>query len=664
MMIRNFIFFLVFSVSSVLAGGTLSGTVYSKLDGSDVRNAQIKLAKSAYQAVTDEKGYFEISDIRPGTYTLIVTHIDFIQFIKKNVEIQDGARVELRIGLDTPPGDVDRFMSGHMRKHSAKHAPLKTAPKEKMPVPPPIKSHTPEEAVSHESPRPEPPRASGLRAGYADDNQQFNYFLGFLNTYKQVRRYDLPVSERIRLKITDKTGKPLSNARVQVWSANTMLEQGKSYADGSFFIFPRTYRTRASRFQVRVLYLNHKKQWNIERNGPRLHTCRMDILRPKRKQIPLDLLFILDTTGSMGEEIERLKSTIELINLNLANLNIHPLIRYGMVLYRDRDDAYDTKIIPFTSDLNTFREALNRVTADGGGDTPEDLQAALEAALHKMEWDTRAIRLAYIITDASLHTDYGQAFTYARAAQEAKIAGIKIFTVGTGGLDIAGEYVLRQIAQFTYGKYIFLTYGEKGESAGGRTGSVSHHTGTNFNAENLESIIIRFTKQELAWQSDIAVQTEIPYFEADKIDEETRQQTLEKLFTQATQELIRFSAMEIKPGTPAAILPFKVKLSSLANNAEYFNEQFVLTVRKNNLLHLIERQDLQRITEEIGLRLSGVTDEANVSRLGHLIGADLLISGRLYFKDRRYEIFLKLLRVQTGEVLSVTRVRLDPKLGL
>ena len=160
MMIRNFIFFLVFSVSSVLAGGTLSGTVYSKLDGSDVKNAQIKLAKSAYQAVTDEKGYFEISDIRPGTYTLIVTHIDFIQFIKKNVEIQDGARVELRIGLDTPPGDVDRFMSGHMRKHSAKHAPLKTAPKEKMPVPPPIKSHTPEGAVSHEKPRPEPPRAS------------------------------------------------------------------------------------------------------------------------------------------------------------------------------------------------------------------------------------------------------------------------------------------------------------------------------------------------------------------------------------------------------------------------------------------------------------------------------------------------------------------------
>ncbi len=648
-----------------ISGGTLSGTVYSKSDGSAVQNAEIRLAKSAFRAVTDEKGFFEIPGIKPGRYTLIVTHIDFIQLVKNNIDIRDGEHVELRLGLDSPPGDVDRFMSGHTRAHSAKPKSLKTAPKDKMPVPPPVEFFsTSKSSPLRKHSKKTHPASSGLRAGYADDNRQFNYFLGFLEQYKPFRRYDLPVSERIRLQIKDRSGKPLANARVAVWGNGALLEQGASYADGTFFIFPKTYPACPERFRVRVSCLNRQKEWTITRKGPRRHILTLDAKRPAAKQIPLDLLFILDTTGSMGEEIQRLKSTIDLINLNLSSLNIHPQIRYGMVLYRDRDDEYDTKVVPFTSRLDAFREALDSVTADGGGDTPEDLQAALDAALHQMSWNRKAIRLAYIITDASLHTDYGQRFTYAKAAQEAKSAGIKLFTVGTGGLDIAGEYVLRQLAQYTYGKYIFLTYGEKEESAGGRVGSVSHHTGANFNAENLEAIIIRFTKQELAWQSDTAVEEEPSYFEANKIDDESKQQTLEKLFTGATQELIHFSAMEIPPDAPTAILPFQVKFSSLANNAEYFNQQFVLSVRKHNILHLIERQDLQRITEEIGLRLSGVTEEKNISRLGHLMGADFLISGRLYFTGQRYEIFLKLLRVETGEVLSVTRVRLDPKLGL
>ncbi len=64
-----------------------------------------------------------------------------------------------------------------------------------------------------------------------------------------------------------------------------------------------------------------------------------------------------------------------------------------------------------------------------------------------------------------------------------------------GGLDLGGEYVLRQISQYTYGTYIFLTYGERGESEGGVAGSVSHHTGANYQTDRLEAIIIRLARQ-------------------------------------------------------------------------------------------------------------------------------------------------------------------------
>ncbi len=79
-----------------------------------------------------------------------------------------------------------------------------------------------------------------------------------------------------------------------------------------------------------------------------------------------------------------------------------------------------------------------------------------------------------------------------------------------------GEFILRQISQYTQGRYIFLTYGERGESEGGKEGSVSHHTGANFQTDKLESIIIRFAKEELAYLTDQPLEEGEAYFDAKK----------------------------------------------------------------------------------------------------------------------------------------------------
>ncbi len=134
-----------------------------------------------------------------------------------------------------------------------------------------------------------------------------------------------------------------------------------------------------------------------------------------------------------------------------------------MVLYKDRGDEYRTRVVPFTEDLAQFQAALARVEADGGGDTPEDLEAALGRAIRGVQWSPDGIRLAFVITDAPAHLDeYRPAYTYVDAVHDARRLGIKFFSVGTGGLPLEGELLLRQVAQYTYGKYIFLTYGEKG----------------------------------------------------------------------------------------------------------------------------------------------------------------------------------------------------------
>ena len=505
---------------------------------------------------------------------------------------------------------------------------------------------------------------SGLKAGYADDNKQYNYFLGFLKKYRSLTPYHVNVSERIILRLKDGAGKSIPNATITIFDGETELTGGRTYADGTFLFFPARFESRANSYRVRVQYENRETSRRIERRGKRLVTIRLQDARKIPATIPLDILFIFDTTGSMGEEIARLKRTIEIIHANLSAISPRPRLRFGMTLYRDKGDDYRTKIVPLTADLQAFQNELDEVRAGGGGDGPEDLQEALNDSLTRIQWNRDGLRLAFIITDAAPHLDYGQNYTYIKSAFAAKKRGIKLFSLGTGGLPTAGEYVLRQISQLTYARYIFLTYGERGESKGGRTGSVSHHTGANFISESLEKVILRFAREELSRVSRVPIRELEDYFTAKKIKKESREKTLSLLFDRTIKQLVDYSSLSIKDRTAIAVLPLESRGKSHRANAEYFTEQVQLALSKNKKFALTERKNLKKILREIALRSSGLTREKKAVKIGGLLGAELLLTGNLYREKTRYSLFLKLVRVRTGEILSVTKARIDRRLGV
>ncbi len=509
------------------------------------------------------------------------------------------------------------------------------------------------------------PSASGLKAGFADDNKQFNFFLNFLKKYGgSVRKYDLNIEERIILTIKDAEGKTLPDAQVCVKAGRKELCTGTTYSDGTFMMFPSEFSKKHSKYDVEMSYAGHTEKLRIDRQGKRHLDIQLNCKKETVQSVPVDILFVLDTTGSMGEEISRLKSTIEIIKMNLASLPSSPSVRFGMVLYKDRRDSYVTKVVPLTENLADFQASLNKVRASGGGDGPEDLQSALDDTLRKIVWNEKGIRLGFIITDAPPHLDYGQKYTYMDAARDAKKKGIKLFSVGTGGLDIMGEYILRQISQYTYAKYIFLTYGEKGESAGGKPGSVSHHTGSNFQTDKLEAIIIRIAKEELGHFTDSSLDEGEGYFEANKDDDEKSPETLKKLFDMAVSQLVDYSSINIAPGTPAGVIPITATDDDLNADAEYFTEHLIASFSQNKKFKAVERKDIQKIMTELKIGMSGLADDQTAAKVGKLIGAEMLAGGRLYEKKQGYEIFLKLLRVETGEVLAVTKLKIDKGLGL
>ena len=537
----------------------------------------------------------------------------------------------------------------------------------KPPPPPPLNlsENSFSEAVVLPPKRLSLPQHSGLKAGYADDNKQFNYFLNFLNKFKnEVDYYPIKIKERICLKIFDRDNKPVPNAEVNIKVSGSRIENGKTYADGSYFIYPLELLSGAKKLKASVIYEDNIKEVIVERNGQREIDISFNIPRKTFKSIPLDLLFVLDATGSMAEEIERLKTSIEVINLNLASLNIKPKIRYGMVVYRDKEDDFVTKVIQFTSNLDSFQNELNKISAGGGGDDPEDLQSALKDALQKMKWNENGLRLAFIITDAAPHLNYKQKYTYVKAARDARKKAIKIFTIGTGGLGISGEYILRQISQYTYGKYIFLTYGEKGESDGGKTGSVSHHTGSNYQTENLEAIIIRFAKEELAHLTDTKITVNESFYQAIRVDDEEKEKTLQKLFSRAINDLEDYSDIAIDRGTKVSVIPILCERQSLSNNAEYFTERLNFAMARQKTFELVERKNFQFLAKEVGFQMTGLVEVNDANKLGAFTGAEMLIIGHLFFKENNYEVYLKLIRVETAEILSVTKLKIDYRLGL
>ena len=517
-------------------------------------------------------------------------------------------------------------------------------------------------------PAPRPPKSGGLKAGFADDNQQFNYFLNFLEKYKSsVSSYRYDISERVHLIFKDSDGNSLPNTEVKVFNKNKqqLLDEGKTFSDGSYFVYPAEITSSDNTFQISYTLGGESQTIEVDRNGPRTINIQGKQRRGEMSPVPVDIVFILDTTGSMGEEIERLIATIDMIHLNLTALSSQIQIRFGMVLYRDKDDRYRTRVVPLTADIDEFRTILQKVRAGGGGDTAEDLQEALLKGIRKMDWNKDGLRMGFVITDAHAHLDYGQRYTYISAALEAKKQAIKLFSVGTGGLDIRGEYILRQLSQLTYAKYLFLTYGkETGENTGGVTGSVSHHTGSNYQTDKLEAIIMRLAKEEISHFSDEPPAAGEDYFEAEKVDHETREQTLSKLFKDAISNLIDYSTLKIEDSRRLGVLPIHAKTDAVKLNAEYFLEQVQLSVAQNNQFTLIARKDLQAVLEEQKLQLSGLLTDSETTRIGELLNAELLLTGELYQKKGGYDLFLKLIRVETAEILSVTKIMIDKDLGL
>ncbi|MCU1283434.1 MAG: hypothetical protein JWM53_6980 [bacterium] len=168
----------------------------------------------------------------------------------------------------------------------------------------------------------------------------------------------------------------------------------------------------------------------------------------------VELVFALDTTGSMSGLIDGAKRKIWSIAQFIAQGQPKPDVRIGLVAYRDIGDAYVTRFYDLSDDLDTVFEHLSSFEAAGGGDTPEHVSKALFDAIYKTSWtkDQAALKQVYLVGDAPPHTDYADGFDYKKIAKHAHDLGIHINTIRCGG-DAETAMVWNQISNSAAGEY-------------------------------------------------------------------------------------------------------------------------------------------------------------------------------------------------------------------
>jgi Mg-chelatase subunit ChlD len=168
----------------------------------------------------------------------------------------------------------------------------------------------------------------------------------------------------------------------------------------------------------------------------------------------VEVVFVLDTTGSMGGLIHTAKEKIWSIASTLAQARQTPEVSMGLVAYRDRGDAYLTKVIDLNRDLDSMYAQLMDFAADGGGDGPEAVNEALEMAINRMSWsqDPSTYKVVFLVGDAPPHMDYQDDVKYPQVLAAAAAKGIVVNTIQCGSMsDTVAPW--RHIASLGSGRY-------------------------------------------------------------------------------------------------------------------------------------------------------------------------------------------------------------------
>ncbi|MBT3318336.1 MAG: VWA domain-containing protein [Clostridia bacterium] len=299
-----------------------------------------------------------------------------------------------------------------------------------------------------------------LTAGEWNDNEEFGFFTELMqnNEWYGMKEY-WGFDDFTRIAVTVLSGDtPVQNAQVEVRSSQgETLFQAITDNEGIAYLFPGLFSEAqlGSELTIHVTY-NDARASAVFDDNQDIYFDFDNYVQPSNQ---VDIMFMIDTTGSMSDELEYLKT--ELINVidKVQSANAGELdIRLSANFYRDKGDDYIVKPFPFQSDIGSVINQIERQSANGGGDYPEAVTAAMQSAIKEHDWNPDAkARLLFLVLDAPPHHTGATLRDLEAITEQAAAMGIKIIPIASSGVDKETEFLLRFLSVSTNGTYVFLT---------------------------------------------------------------------------------------------------------------------------------------------------------------------------------------------------------------
>ena len=467
------------------ADGRLTGTVFSRA-GDPIAGATVSIDGTALGTQTDAAGAFVLDEVPDGEVAVRVTAVGFAPLVQRGVAVAEGRPTDLRltlepateqdvvadeplemdleegmIGAPPPPSPADP--SARSRDASGVAAGLSAAPSAESSA-----TGRRADAPRDRGDRPIRQQPGLLTAGDVDDGLNWDAYLGYvqraLRGQDRSRRGqgnlpDLHLDDRLTLRVVDRAGQPVAGARVRIEAtggdrARRLLTE--SGTDGRLALFPR-YDFGPGVRSLRVVASSNRASRSLtvtNLRGDRDLSIELP-LRIAPRPRALDLAFVIDATGSMGDELRYLTDEFESIVERVERNHPGVDLRFGLVAYRDQGDAFVVRRHDFTSSVQEMQRRLASLRAAGGGDYPEAMDEALDAALD-LDWRTgTAARVMLLVADAPPHD--ARIGATMDAVREARARGLRIYPLAASGVADEAEYVMRAAAVLTQGRHLFLT---------------------------------------------------------------------------------------------------------------------------------------------------------------------------------------------------------------
>ena len=302
------------------------------------------------------------------------------------------------------------------------------------------------------------PQAGLLTAGEWNDNDNWGFFTNLINNDKITipSEYGLNPAQRIAVTVRDKSENPVVNASVKGFSeSGTLIWSAVTDKNGIAYLFKGGEITNVKAESLGKTAessvkseIKNDEQTTVKANNEEVN---ITLDGQGKNYEKTEIMFVVDTTGSMGDELMFLQSEFTAIAEEIGTDNT----KFSINFYRDDGDDYTTKRYPFSSDIEEINKKLNSEYATGGGDLPEAVAEILDETVNDGGWSDESVKLMFMIFDAPPHDD--KADKLESAVKKAAERGIRIIPVVSSNSDRNTELFFFCSAIMTGGTYVFLT---------------------------------------------------------------------------------------------------------------------------------------------------------------------------------------------------------------